>query len=65
MWQVDPPSYFADGNYLAIAPEAAALPIDYIASDATTAEVSCAPFPLHTSASLTPYLKPPPLSTPI
>ena len=30
VWQVDPPSYFRDGMYLAVAPEAATLPIDYL-----------------------------------
>ena len=37
VWQVDPPSYFSGGNYLAVAPEAAALPIDFLPRDVTTA----------------------------
>ena len=40
VWQVDPPSYFNDGKYLAIAPEAAALPIDYLPGSITTAEAA-------------------------
>jgi len=40
VWQVDPPSYFNDGYYLAVAPEAAALPIDYLPSNVTTQEAA-------------------------
>jgi len=37
VWQVDPPSYFSEGKYLAIAPEAAALPISFLPGNVTTA----------------------------
>ena len=40
VWQVDPPSYFNDGKYLAVAPEAAILPIDYLDGKCTTAEAA-------------------------
>jgi len=40
VWQVDPPSYFRDGMYLAVAPEAATLPIDYLPGNCTTAEAA-------------------------
>jgi hypothetical protein len=40
VWQVDPPSYFTGGKYLAVAPEAAALPIDYLPKTCTTAEAA-------------------------
>ena len=40
VWQVDPPSYFNEGNYLAVAPEAASLPIDYLPGNVTTAEAA-------------------------
>lgn len=40
VWWVDPPSYFSEGNYLAVAPEAAALPIDYLPSNCTTAQAA-------------------------
>ena len=35
VWQVDPPSYFGEGKYLAVAPEAASLLIDYMAPTLT------------------------------
>ena len=40
VWQVDPPDYFTGGKYLAVAPEAAILPIDYLSSTCTTAEAA-------------------------
>ena len=46
MRQVDPPSYFNDGKYLAIAPEAAIAPrtgggaVDYLPGSITTAEAA-------------------------
>jgi len=40
VWQVDPPSYFSEGKYLAIAPEAAALPISFLPGNVTTAEAA-------------------------
>jgi len=40
VWWVDPPSYFTQGKYLAVAPEAASLPIDYLSSQCTTAEAA-------------------------
>ena len=40
VWQVDPPSYFSSGQYLAVAPEAAALPIDYLPGNVTTAQAA-------------------------
>jgi hypothetical protein len=40
VWQVDPPSYFRDGQYLAIAPEAASLPIDDLPGNVTTADAA-------------------------
>jgi hypothetical protein len=40
VWQVDPPSYFNDGYYLAVAPEAATLPIDYLPGNVTTAQAA-------------------------
>ncbi len=40
VWWVDPPSYFHEGRYLAVAPEAAALPIDWMPSDCTTEQAA-------------------------
>ena len=40
VWQVDPPSYYGEGRYLAVAPEAAALPIDYLSRECTTADAA-------------------------
>ena len=40
VWQVDPPSYFNGGQYLAIAPEGASLPIDYMPGNCTTAQAA-------------------------
>lgn len=40
VWQVDPPAYFSEGKFLAVAPEAASLPIDYMPSTCTTAEAA-------------------------
>jgi hypothetical protein len=40
VWQVDPPSYFTEGRYLAVAPEAATLPIDYLPGNITTAQAA-------------------------
>ena len=46
VWQVDPPSYFNDGKYLAISPEAAIAPtdnasgLDYLPTSITTAEAA-------------------------
>jgi len=40
VWQVDPPSYFSAGKYLAIAPEGAALPIDYLPGNITTGQAA-------------------------
>ena len=40
VWWVDPPSYFSEGRYLAVAPEGAALPIDTLPNSVTTAEAA-------------------------
>jgi len=40
VWQVDPPSYFTEGKYLAIAPEAAVLPLSFLPGNITTAQAA-------------------------
>ncbi|KAL1518521.1 hypothetical protein AB1Y20_002810 [Prymnesium parvum] len=40
VWQVDPPSYFTAGKYLAIAPEAATLPLTFLFSNVTTSDAA-------------------------
>jgi len=40
VWWVDPPSYFTEGRYLAVAPEGATLPIEVLPNDVTTRQAA-------------------------
>ena len=56
VWQVDPPSYFGEGKYLAVAPEVGSLLIDSMSLPLVLAP-TLTPTP---TPSLTPYRNPDP-----